>query len=410
MLELIVLIAIVLIAYLGSRHSFQRQIFQRGLYYFFLTGTEYILLGWFLGNQFLKIIDEELIRNLSPFITFILSLVGFLAGSQFEWRRLKRFPTRLYGATLLIDLMSFLVVTGGFWAIQTLHPFYTGNRFHLILILSICAVGTAPASTMMVLNRFRRFHQLSTFLQFVSGFGDLIMICLIGILFSYEDNIHQTVKMGHIAGIYWMFFSILMGVIMGVAFYTSLNIRQSKNEYFALLIGLVALTGGVSAYLHLSPIFVSAIAGLVYANLPRVPGHAWASLELAKVERPFYLILLCLSGALIYTQGHWVIALAPLYVLFRAVGKVSGGWLIHRLFPAEVAPPQWIGLGLMAQGGTAIAVIVSYQMGYHDEPGIQPIVAIVLLGVIFSELISPTLLNYICHREQDQKRKASDRE
>ncbi|OQY30187.1 MAG: hypothetical protein B6244_01085 [Candidatus Cloacimonetes bacterium 4572_55] len=398
---LFALLVLILIAYIGSRHGFQKKILSRGLYHFFLTGTEYIFIGLLLGPHGFDVITRDVIIAVSPFIIFGLAFVGFIAGSQFEWRFIKRFSKRMYIAAIGIDLLTFVVVLASFYFLFTWLNLLEEGVYHPVFIIAISAMGAAPASIMMVLRKFKRFHKLPHLLQFISGFGDLIVIIFFGILLSFEDLSTHQIQLGYIAGFHWFFISILIGFALGIAFYSALTIRrQSQNEYLALLIGLLAFSGGIASYLHLSPIFVSAIAGISYINLPKVRGVASAPFVLAKVERPFYFILLILVGALWNPTPWWAFLLALVYCLVRIGGKTLGGNLVHLFFPEKQAPPKWFGIGLTAQGGVAIAVIINYQIGYTSEP-IQTSVTIMLTGLILNELISPSLLTYLCKRNSE---------
>ena len=410
----IAIILVILIAFLGTQISFHRKILQKGLYYFFLTGTEYIIIGYLLGSEWLNILTEDTLAKLSPLITFCLAVVGFIAGSQFEFRHLRRIPSRFYSATFLIDLITFALTVSFFFLVFYFLDFDVKSDAFIYIILGIAAIGTSPASTLMILHRYKRFQQLSHFLKFVSGFGDLIMVFFIGLLFCFDHRTHESFNLGTGAGWYWLFFSVLIGSALGIAFYSSLNIRQSKNEYLALLIGLLAFTGGIAAYLHLSTIFVSAIAGITYANLPRVHGLASASHALIAVERPFYLVLLLIVGSLWKPKFDWLLIFAIFYVLIRISGKLLGGYIIHLSFPDKEKPQKWVGLGLIAQGGMVIAVILNFQLAYTQtiqSPGgsnlldINVSVSIILISVIINEFISPSLLNFIVNRADLKKRK-----
>ncbi len=399
------LLILVILAYLGSRHSFHRQILKKGLYSFFLTGTEYIFVGFLLGPTILDVLNPETLADFKALVIFGLAFVGFLTGSQFEWRYLKRYPRQLYLATAAIDLVTFCLVFLVFYGLFLWIGDLRKLPHHALLILAISAVGAAPSSVMMVLQKYPRFKQLPNLLQFVSGFGDLIMVALFGILFSFEDPETHRIKFEFMGGFYWLLICISFGGLCGVAFYLALANKQTKNEYLALLIGLLAFCGGLAAKLHLSPIFLSAVAGIVYANLPKIRVMESAPMVLARTERPFYLILLLVVGALWQPADWWVLLLALVYCAFRLLGKVIGGRAVRLLFPQRDAPPEWLGIGLMAQGGVAIAIILNYQIGYPGE-ATQISVTVMIVALVVNELVSPTLLEFLCQREMKLVRTA----
>ncbi len=73
-MKLVVVAALVtIIAILGSRLSFTRLRLPIGLENLFLTGTEYVLVGCFLGSAALNLLDTATLQSLHPFMGLGLS-------------------------------------------------------------------------------------------------------------------------------------------------------------------------------------------------------------------------------------------------------------------------------------------------------------------------------------------------
>ena len=75
--------------------------------------------------------------------------------------------------------------------------------------------------------------------------------------------------------------------------------------------------------------------------------------------------------------------------IVRTLGKTLGGFLSSRLFLPQSVPR--LGLGLLSHGGMAVAIVVNLHQIYRSELT-DVVISIVLLGMLFSELFSPTLV------------------
>ena len=80
----ILLLAVLALA--GHRKSFVRVLPSRAGSLFFLTGTEFLLVGYLLGDSFLGILDASTLDQVRPFLIVGLGWIGLLAGIQLEWK------------------------------------------------------------------------------------------------------------------------------------------------------------------------------------------------------------------------------------------------------------------------------------------------------------------------------------
>ena len=73
--------------------------------------------------------------------------------------------------------------------------------------------------------------------------------------------------------------------------------------------------------------------------------------------------------------------------------KGSSG-LAARLATDDFRPPLGLGMGLVSQGGIAVAMVMDYyQLGSTELTGL--VVTIVLIAVIVNELVSPSLARHV---------------
>ncbi len=97
-----------------------------------------------------------------------------------------------------------------------------------------------------------------------------------------------------------------------------------------------------------------------------------------------------MPGAIWRPGSPWVLPLATLYLALRLVGKLGGGYLAARAATDDSRPPLGLGLGLLSQGGMAVAMVMNYYQLSSTELT-SAVVTTVLLAVILNELVSPSL-------------------
>lgn len=76
-----------------------------------------------------------------------------------------------------------------------------------------------------------------------------------------------------------------------------------------------------------------------------------------------------------------------IYIAVRILGKFIGAYLGIKMFTPGFPVPATIGLGLMSDGGHAIAIIMNFKLFFPDIA--DPLISIVILSVFFNELVSP---------------------
>jgi Kef-type K+ transport system membrane component KefB len=101
-----------------------------------------------------------------------------------------------------------------------------------------------------------------------------------------------------------------------------------------------------------------------------------------------------LAGAIWSPGSAWALPLAALYLGLRLVGKLGGGYLAARLATDDARPPRLLGIGLVSQGGIALAMVMDYyQLASTELTGL--VVSVVLIAVIFNELVSPSMARHV---------------
>lgn len=395
MRALLILIFLIALGFIGSRLAFLRTKISLGPRHFFLAGGEYIVLGILLGPAILQLINDHTLRQLNPLLSLILGWVGLLFGLQFQWRRLKKVPLSYFIVAILQAAFTFIFIYIAaslffIWQFKDLMPAQT-IRLTAVVLAAVGSV-TAPTCIGFIIKHFHPKGENTKLLEFISNTDALFGLCVLGILFSFFHP-SKDLDTKLLAGWQWLIFSIALGILLA-ALFRYLTIRSTDAlEIDIFIIGMLIFSGGISAYLHLSPLFVNFILGVTLANLPFLnKERIYKALHI--IEKPLYIILLILAGAVLKILPGllpYAFVVAVMYVAFRIIAKILSGFLAANLVKLSFPPYKGLGTALASQGGVALAMAINYQQVYiNDLSGF--VMLIVLISIIANQLISPNLI------------------
>lgn len=388
------IVFLLVIALAGYRRTFTRLRLPLpiGAQHLFLTGTEFILVGLFLGDSFLGILDESTIRLLSPFLIVGLGWIGLLIGTQLDLRRLRGFPRSYLVSALLVGALVFPLIFLLFSGLARAGALSAGAMsWPVIMMLSATAVCTAFSGLAMIGTEAKkatdRARMTREFLQLSSVLDDLIGLVLFGILCCF---VTEELRSGGISLTPWtrLTFCLCLGLFTGIVFNALLRFRLSHDETLLILIGAAAVSGAFAIFFHVSPLLTNLIAGLIIGN---TAGEKERLIKLLiAAEKPFYIILLIVAGALWVPGIEGAIILAAIYVLARGIGKFAGGIGAARVVSTPLPLPGSIGLGLISQGGLVVAILVNFRM-LVDTASLNLALSVILFAIIANEIMSPYL-------------------
>lgn len=382
MKAVLLLALLALVSFLGSARVLGKSRFP-GLRLFSRTGILFLLLGAFIGHNGLDLLDENTFDKLGPVIVIGLGWLGFSFGTNLEFRTLRKFPPKLYIAAMIQALIAFAAVFAAFHYIN-IHflQLPTAQASIAAAILAATAAGTAPASLFMLgserLVRGNNFEAL----RFFATLDDLPGLVALGILCSFSPGLHQA---QYDNPLLWFAVQVGLGIIFGVLLKT-LKLRDLDESAGDLMVfGVIGMSSGLCLYLHLSPLFVSAISAMVVVNISDRSEGIYQ--RVVRRERAFYVLFLLLSGCLwIVTPNMFALLLA--YVGSRFIGKTVGTAIAVQTLPKAWSLPVKSGLGLISQGGLAIAMVVSYRWAF-DAYLVDWVVGVVLSAVVLHEMLGP---------------------
>jgi len=381
-------IFLVIIAFVGAKWSFYPSQIPVLRQQVFFTVTKYLIVGILLGPYFTNLLNTDMLVHLGPVLHLILGWIGFLIGIQFEWSKLKQFPARLFQATLIHGIVCALLI---FLAFYFLWPYFGVSLLSPSeAALYLAAIGCCSTPTAIAIaNRY--FYPTSQFIlfgKFVTSFVSVIGI----ILLTVWVGLFNTSQVGQIglAAYEWVAISILLGTVFGFVFHSFNHVPHSYNEQLAFTIGVIIFASGVSIYMKLSPIFVTMVMGIVFANLSKKSDNIFNFLLYA--ERIVFIILLIIAGAIWQIDLEFGPLLALYYFVIRFLAKLASGYLSIAGNEHFDAIPKMNGLVFIPQGGIALALIISIQL-FFPSGGINVIITAIYLAFILNEVAGGYFLN-----------------
>ena len=385
-------LVLILLALLGANLSFSTDHVPPGPRLLFKTGTHFVLVGFFLGPAGLELISAEALEQLSPLLVLGLGWVGLLFGMQLDRDTLGQFPRGFHVLALAQAVLAFLFFAG----IGLIGLAMTGRSTEVARLMVWGAAATAclstPAGIAMVSSNFLVRGNMRRLLFFVASLDAVVGIIALQIIYSVYHPATPGQAFGEVPALGWIVVGLGLGTVCGILFLWLTRKRPAGEELVLFLMGGAAFAAGAAMQLQLSPLFVCVVMGAVIANL--APGHKRVFRSLERWEKPIYVILLLMAGALLRFPTLWVIPFAAAYVMLRVGAKVAGGFIAVRMAPLPFPPPQRLGLGLMPQGGISLALAISLMLTFRglDLDGLDAmdtLFGIVLLGVVVSELAGP---------------------
>ena len=392
------ILLLVVLALAGHRKSFVRIFPSRAGSLFFLTGTEFLLVGYLLGDSFLGILDASTLDQVRPFLIVGLGWIGLLAGIQLEWKALGTFGRASYLWVLFYGCCVLFLVSAGLYGL--FHCWFPSDpQLPLaVAVLAVTALCTAQASIALWMQHVsKQKRPLGLMLQFVSSANDVIAIVLFGLLVGFYRPTQGGIGFP-LFPLQKFLVCLLLGVLMGLLLLMLFRTRLGEVDKILIVIGLVLFGGGMAYLLGISPLLLHLVAGMILANLSLKSEETYRLLM--RIERPLYLIFLMIAGAYLHVGSPLVILLAVAYALIRALSHgLAGGLLLRRVFPnAETPPTRTLGWGLLSQAGIGVALAVHFHL-WIAQPSSLPILnvafSVLLLAILLNELISPLGLAYV---------------
>lgn len=394
---LVGVLVLVLLGLLGSRFAFDPERAPIGPRLLLATGSHFLLVGLLLGPV-LGLLTLEVIGQLEALFALGLGWIGLLFGLQLDRAQLAQFP----GSWLLFTLVQAGVAFGVFAGIGILAFRLAGADPDLsVLLLGTAATAavSTPAGVALISRTFRLQGPVTRLLMYVSSLDALVGIVALQVTYAVYHP--ATAIVVGIEWWLWLAIALATGIVFGVIFLWLTRPKPERDELTLFLLGLAVFEAGTALHLGVSPLFVCTVTGAVIANLSPSRKRVYSILQ--DWEKPIYVVVLILAGALMGAGSWLAIPLAAGYVALRAVGKFGGGLVARRLVAPDLALPATAGFGLIPQGGISLAMALGAALTYgaivgSDGSAMRTAFGTIVVAVAVSEVIGPFLTRGLLRR------------
>lgn len=323
----------------------------------------FLIAGMIFGPHAINILNQDILD--APLYQNIISLLeccmGMMLGSEMIWQKMKTYGSKIFIITVFQSLMTFFVVLAAFALV-----FYIVDiPVFLSLIFGGIALATAPAPAFSIIKEYKTDGPVTRTLIPLAVIDDIIAICVF--LFVMTMVLHHT-SGGSLPG-YIVLAVITIPAIIGIfiGYVFSKMVTRIKSElwsYRLIILGTVityAITLFVNEYIMPYPILNYMMSGMFYsatfANmLPENTLNQIMHFCSPLISLCFTLIILNLGAPLDYHLIFHAGIYTVIYILFRAIGKISGARLGATISHAEMTVKKYLGFTLLPHSGVSLVL------------------------------------------------------
>lgn len=348
---------------------------------FLTSGIQFVVLGWAAGPHGLGLITLESIARLQPVVSLLLGLLGFHIGLSL---RTKSASVRASLPAVLTNLLVGLTVTTAAWILIDVLGSAPADRAWLAVALGALGMTASRRVIDQTARRLDADGPVVELLGLFAGVSVLSAVVALGgaLAFARAD----TTTLG-LTPTEWLVTSMVVGAGCGVLHHVFLGRAANDDRGFVATIGVVVFSSGLAAGMGMSPLLVTAMAGLAVGAL--TPRDQRSEEQLERAEPLIERAVLVAAGAMWAPVALWVWILAACCVTIRAFALQVAPRL--GLAVAADAPlVHGLGRGLLSQGALTVAIGINVaQVG----PATGSIVlTIAFTSLLFTELVAVHVL------------------
>lgn len=366
MIYLVGLLAVILVFFTIRRLAVHFRIFEPfsslGFFklHYMIAG---IGLAFFFPENYSRIFDPARVTT----ITFSLSWIGLYYGCGLELRAHQRFPTPIILLNIVEPMIVFVLIS----TVCTLYLYYlTGgwNSTDTALMIGLFSSFTIFRRRGILYRQSESGHH--PVLDNLLPVGNIFPVAAIAVTGKLLFDLpHITIFSQTFTGPFSFFIiQILVGLLGGVLLNMLISAAHTQYTIAAILIGGVALIGGIATTFSFSSLFVGMLTGafLINSTLKRLQTLDILNRYHEHIEKIFMFCLGTMITPVLKTlhTGLILILISSIGLFtLRAVLKygLSSLWISRSMGKVQGSPILWI--GLMGQGIVASGAVI--ECSYH---------------------------------------------
>ena len=345
--------------------------------------TAYLLVGMLAGAHGFDLVPTETMHALLPFAEMAMALVLFNLGTHFPIAKLRRMG-RLLPLSFGEQTVALVVVTMGLWLCT--------ENVMMSVLLGTLSLATAPATTALVLKEVQSRGPVTELASGLVVLNNLTCILLFEIFLLVCVGVrHPT---GIIAGIGHLAWGFLQAFVLGaaggllVSYFCGL---LSSKKWLVLLVAVASTLLGICDHVECPYMLAFLTMGAIVASFSAETKKL--ALEIDNLTTLLCVVFFVYHGSELNARQFVNAGLVGVvYIGCRVVGKSVGVSAAAKVMNECESVQKWLGLTLLAQAGTAIALCsISIQ---RDAVLGRELQTIILGSVVFFEIIGPLCIRF----------------
>jgi len=390
--------------------------------------TGLIITGIISGTSLLNFIKLETLQDLHFLNDLALSIIAFSAGSELYLDDLRSRIKSIKWMVLCQLFITFIISSVVIYFVADQIPFMIAlnspTKVGISILFATIFVARSPSSVIAVINEMRANGPFTKTVMGVTVVKDVLVIVVFAICLSLAKTLIKGDEV-NILFLLILFLELLISISFGYFFGKILQIpfilKSNPRIKSALILAI-----GYSIYLFtnfiksnsliwfkhqvvLEPLLIAIIAGFVLTNYSK---HRIEFSELLhKIGPSIYIIFFTLTGASLDINmlfNVFGIALS-LFILRLLTLMIAGGLGVYAAKDnKKYALIAWMPYVTQAGVALGLATIVSQEFpdwGYQFE---TIIIAIIIIGQLFGDLLFKFALNYINESHLKAKNSEAD--
>ncbi len=336
--------------------------------------TILLILGALCGPSVFDIVPDTVQAWFSMVAHMALAMVGFLLGERLVGKGLRKHGKAVFVVMTGEVVMASLIVFGA--------SLLAGAPLPLALLLAGIAPASAPAAIFETVREGQAKGPLTDTLLGVVAIDDAAGVVLFSVLFVIAQAVAgagaDTMQL--LRGVWEVGGAVLLGAAIGLPMAWIAKRVRSGEPTLIEAAGFVFLAAGIATALEVSYLLTSMTVGSVLAWRAGDDARPFHAIE--GVSEPFLAVFFILAGFRFDLGALGAMGLVgAAYVVGRAVGLVSGGYVGGWLSGAPKAVRQRIGFCILPQAGVALgfALLAQEEMPQHGESVLPLVIATTVL-------------------------------
>lgn len=353
----------------------------------------WLITGMVLGPHGFSMVGQEILdTKLYHTILHILECtIGLMIGTEFVFKKLKKFGKAIIITTLTQSLGTFLIVSLVFGIV--LH--FSHMPIYLAFIFGGIALATAPAPAISVVREFKTDGPVTRTLIPMAALDDIVGFI---VFFSVIGTIAGNLSGGKIPA-YMIVFVIMLPLIIGgvIGFIAGFILKKerSKNITFVLLIITILIASGIgflfNNIVNINFMLIGMAFSAIFANMV-------SDVRLEQIMHsinPFIgiSIIIVILNLGIPLDYHLILGagmFTAIYIIARAFGKYFGAYFGASITKSPETVKKFLGLALLPHSGvslifTGIAVSV---LNAYDPESTRIVQGTIAAAAVINEVIA----------------------